>query len=148
MSVHTRNASQTTIGQPQGIAPTVDVFRFFALLKMTQCTLHYVYSSFPSWRSGMVQTVNSVREPYSFGSRTELTVQKNGIRQQGRMHSSINKNAILVVNLNRRLTTVSSVPSVSKTKTLCIRVSTFQINCPLLAFCKMYIRPFESSVFP
>ena len=45
----------------------------------------------------MVQTVNSVREPYLSGSRTELTVQKNGIRQQGRMHSSINKNAILVV---------------------------------------------------
>ena len=25
-------------GQPQGIAPTVDVFRFFALLKMTKYT--------------------------------------------------------------------------------------------------------------
>ena len=84
----------------------------------------------------MVQTVNSVREPYSFGSRTELTVQKNGIRQQRRMHSSINKNAILVVNLNRRLTTVSSVSSVPKTKTLCLRVSAFQIICPLLTFCK------------
>ena len=41
VGAHTRKASQTAIGQPQGVAPTVDVLRFFALLKMIKYALNF-----------------------------------------------------------------------------------------------------------
>ena len=49
------------------------------------------YQSFHRGEKEWPQTINSVREPYLSGSRTEFTVQKNGIRQQGRMYSSVSR---------------------------------------------------------
>ena len=65
---------------------------FFKKKEKTLCLRASAFLSIiPSWRKGMVPTINSVREPYLSGSRTELTVQKNGIRQQGRMYSSVSR---------------------------------------------------------